>query len=84
MLLLAALPSSWRVFITTQATTDNLQLQNLVAKIQQEEALREHTSSPHESIALATTAKPTKHGKPGHNQSHHHHPKSKPHHHYNN
>ena len=57
MLLLAALPSSWRAFITTQATVENLQLQGLVSKIQQEETLREQTTGSEKSVALATTAK---------------------------
>lgn len=76
MLLLAALPSSWRAFITTQATTTNLQLQSLVAKIQEEEALREQSSSSSKSMALITTMKGSgkphhQHGKGGkHNHSH--------------
>ncbi|MCO5580186.1 hypothetical protein L7F22_034053 [Adiantum nelumboides] len=57
MLLLASLPASWRAFITTQATTANLQLQNLVAKIHREETLRDQTNSSQKSTALVTTTR---------------------------
>ncbi|MCO5584117.1 hypothetical protein L7F22_038040 [Adiantum nelumboides] len=59
MILLAALPSSWRAFITTQASSVNLQLQPLVAKIHQEEALRGQSTGA-QPVALATTIKPAK------------------------
>ncbi|MCO5559277.1 hypothetical protein L7F22_012873 [Adiantum nelumboides] len=57
MLLLASLPASWRAFITTQATTANLQLQNLVAKIHQEETLHDQTNSSQKSTAHVTTTR---------------------------
>ncbi|MCO5570496.1 hypothetical protein L7F22_024218 [Adiantum nelumboides] len=57
MLLLASLPASWRAFITTQATTANLQLQNLVAKIHQEETLCDQTNSSQKSTTLVTTTR---------------------------
>ncbi len=40
MLLLAALPSSWRPFITTQASVANLTVESLMARIRQEELMR--------------------------------------------
>jgi hypothetical protein len=39
-LLLAALPSSWRPFITTQASVGNLTVESLMARIWQEEIMR--------------------------------------------
>ena len=75
MFLLAALPPTWRAFITTHASTSELQLQSLVAKIYQEEALREQTSESQKFVALATTTKPARHahhGKNGHHHSHNH------------
>ncbi|MCO5600212.1 hypothetical protein L7F22_054322 [Adiantum nelumboides] len=59
MILLAALPSSWRAFITTQASSVDLQLQPLVAKILQEEALRGQSTGA-QPMALATTTRPAK------------------------
>ena len=40
MLLLAALPSSWRPFITTQASAASLSVESLMARIRQEEMMR--------------------------------------------
>jgi hypothetical protein len=40
MLLLAALPISWRLFITTQALVTSLTIKTLMAHIQQEEIMR--------------------------------------------
>ena len=40
MLLLAALPSSWRPFITTQASMTGLTVESLMARIRQEEIMR--------------------------------------------
>ncbi|MCO5586427.1 hypothetical protein L7F22_040367 [Adiantum nelumboides] len=45
MLLLAALPSSWRPFITTQASVTGLTVETLVARILQEDTMRSGTSS---------------------------------------
>ncbi|MCO5547043.1 hypothetical protein L7F22_000484 [Adiantum nelumboides] len=57
MILLAALPSSWRAFITIQASSVDLQLQPLVAKILQEDALRGQSMGA-QPVALATTIRP--------------------------
>ena len=54
MLLLAALPSSWRAFITTQSSSSKLQLQSLLAKIILENDLHHNTSSV-KPLAMATT-----------------------------
>ncbi|MCO5581892.1 hypothetical protein L7F22_035781 [Adiantum nelumboides] len=59
MILLAALPSSWRAFITTKTSSVDLQLQPLVAKIHQEEALRGQSTGA-QPVAFATTIKPAK------------------------
>ncbi|MCO5593247.1 hypothetical protein L7F22_047254 [Adiantum nelumboides] len=45
MLLLAALPSSWRPFITTQASVVGLTVETLVARILQEDTMRSGSSS---------------------------------------
>lgn len=45
MLLLAALPSSWRPFITTQASVVGLTVETLIARILQEDAMHSSTSS---------------------------------------
>ncbi|MCO5562671.1 hypothetical protein L7F22_016299 [Adiantum nelumboides] len=45
MLLLAALPSSWRPFITTQASVTCLTVETLIARILQEDTMRSGTSS---------------------------------------
>ncbi|MCO5581900.1 hypothetical protein L7F22_035789 [Adiantum nelumboides] len=59
MILLAALPSSWRAFITTKTSSVDLQLQPLVAKIHEEEALRGQSMGA-QPMAFATTIKPAK------------------------
>ena len=68
MLLLVALPASWKAFITTRAIVANLWVQNLVAKMQQQGPLHKQSTGSQKSIALATTAKPGKDGKSGANQ----------------
>ncbi|MCO5601957.1 hypothetical protein L7F22_056084 [Adiantum nelumboides] len=45
MLLLAALPSSWRPFITTQASGAGLTVETLITRILQEDAMRDNTST---------------------------------------
>lgn len=84
MFLLAALPSTWRAFIITHASTSELQLQSLVAKIHQEEALREQSSGSQTSVALATTLKPARHASHGKNGHHHSHNNNKNYNTYNN
>eukprot|EP00250_Pteridium_aquilinum_P035230 c892_g1_i1 orf=2-1174(-) len=52
MLLLAALPSSWRPFITTQASVVGLTIETLITRILQEDAMR--TSSNQAPVPLST------------------------------
>jgi hypothetical protein len=52
MLLLAALPSSWRPFITTQASVANLTVESLMARIRQEEIIR---NGAHNTSGVALT-----------------------------
>ena len=52
MLLLAALPSSWRPFITTQASMTGLTVESLMARIRQEEIMR---NGAHHSNATFST-----------------------------
>lgn len=59
MFLLAALPPTWRAFITTQSSVANLQLQTLVAKILQEEVLSTSNGGRTKPIAMMMGFKPT-------------------------
>ncbi|KAH7445909.1 hypothetical protein KP509_01G028000 [Ceratopteris richardii] len=54
MLLLAALPSSWRPFITTQSSVVGLTLDSLISRVLQEDTLRTSTTSASSSIAFTT------------------------------
>ncbi|MCO5607337.1 hypothetical protein L7F22_061532 [Adiantum nelumboides] len=56
MLLLAALPSSWRPFITTQASVVGLTVETLIARILQEDTMRSGSSSTITSAAVPHTA----------------------------
>ncbi|MCO5612761.1 hypothetical protein L7F22_067031 [Adiantum nelumboides] len=53
MLLLAALPSSWRPFITTQASAIGLTVETLISRILQEDVMRGGLSAP--ATAITTT-----------------------------
>ncbi|MCO5570487.1 hypothetical protein L7F22_024209 [Adiantum nelumboides] len=53
MLLLAALPSSWRPFITTQASVAGLTVEKLISRILREDAMRGSSSVP--ATAISTT-----------------------------
>ncbi|KAH6556867.1 hypothetical protein KP509_1Z148700 [Ceratopteris richardii] len=66
MLLLAALPSSWRSFITTQASVIGLTVDSLVARILQEETLRSNT----EASESASTLNSTRRLRYGHHRGH--------------
>ncbi|MCO5561952.1 hypothetical protein L7F22_015578 [Adiantum nelumboides] len=62
MLLLAALPPSWRAFITTQSSsTTDLQLQGLISKIIQENNLHQHGVSSTKPLTMVTTIKANSH-----------------------
>ena len=52
MLLLAALPASWRPFITTQASVTSLTIETLMTRIRQEEIMR---NGAHSTSGVAPT-----------------------------
>lgn len=65
-MLLVALPSSWRPFVTTQSNTVNLTLPLLISKIMQEEVMRNPSEDSDAKVpgsALATTMFSRGHGR---------------------
>ena len=57
VLLLSALPQSWRAFITTQGNTQNQTLVDLISNMLQEEAMTASDQSPEKSTAFFTRNK---------------------------
>ena len=52
-ILMGALPESWMTFVNIHSEDKNLNLQNLVAKLKQDELRRKSTSSQHEASHMA-------------------------------
>ena len=55
-ILMGALPESWMTFVSIHSEDKNLNLQNLVAKLKQDELRRKRTSSQHEASHMAMAA----------------------------
>ena len=55
-ILIRALPESWMTFVSIHSEDKNLNLQNLVAKLKQDELRRKRTSSQHEAGHMAMAA----------------------------
>ena len=53
---MGALPKSWMTFISIHSEDKNLNLQNLVAKLKQDELGRKRTSSQHKVGHMAMAA----------------------------